>query len=143
LATKQKPAGHGYKFFVLELETSHQEKCVSYSDHLRNSTNQRPACWGNERSFDPHDVECNECRFRQSCRAQIDRGASVPINRPSYSNYANRYVKDTDADVSTFQSGAVGPDEKPVERFFKDATGGALRGMFYEMWQFWKNYRIR
>jgi len=68
----------------------------------------------------------------------------MPTNRSSYSNYQNRYAnKSDDAESSTFASGIVGPDEKPVERFFKDATGGALRGMFYEMYQFWKNYRIR
>jgi hypothetical protein len=37
----------------------------------------------------------------------------------------------------------VGEHEKPVERFAKDALGGGLRGMFYEMWQFWRHYRIR
>jgi hypothetical protein len=45
--------------------------------------------------------------------------------------------------ASSWDSGVVGEHESPVDRFFKDAAAGALRGMFYEMYSFWKRFRIR
>lgn len=67
------------------------------------------------------------------------------MNRSSSRTYYRpRYRDDGDDDVrSDYQSGVVGPDERPIERFAKDATAGALRGMFYEMYQFWKRFRFR
>jgi hypothetical protein len=36
----------------------------------------------------------------------------------------------------------VSKDESAFDRFFKDAAAGALRGCFYEMYEFWRRYRI-
>ena len=114
---------------------------MGYADRV-NPT--RPTCWGNESTYDPQDFECSECRYRHSCSAEIDKGVRVNVNsRPAYgrTNYQSRNQTDGEAGVN--QPAVVGPDEKPAERFAKDALGGGLRGMFYEMWQFWKHYRIR
>ena len=111
---------------------------MGYADHV--AASQKPACWGNSRSYEPNDIECNECRFRASCRAEIDRGGThVPISSSSsYSPYYRRHD-----DAGSKNAGIVGQHEKPIERFAKDAVAGMLRGMFHEMWQFWVNYRIR
>lgn len=115
---------------------------MGYADHIRASA-QRPNCWGNSRSYSPHDIECAECTFRNSCRAQIDRegegGMRVPV-RTSNAPYYRR--RDNDADDASYEAGQVGQGERAIERFAKDAVAGALRGMFHEMWQFWKNFRI-
>ena len=51
--------------------------------------------------------------------------------------------RDEDSDVrADFDDEIVPEGERPVERFVKDAAGGAMRGMFYEMYMFWKRYRI-
>lgn len=116
---------------------------MGYADHARSVT--RPSCWGNPRSYDPNDVECSECRYRHSCNAEIDREGNVHVNtgtgynRTSYRRNANP----GDGESGVNQPAVVGENEKPIERFAKDALGGGLRGMFYEMWQFWRHYRIR
>jgi hypothetical protein len=122
---------------------------MGYADHLRStSVPQRPNCWGYERSYDPNDVECGECRFRHSCRAEVERNSgsySVPVRpspAPATGNSYRRRERE-DVDAGNYEPATMQQQEKPYERFAKDAVGGALRGMFYEMWQFWKNYRIR
>lgn len=108
---------------------------MGYADHV-NATS-RPTCWGNERSYNPHDTECAECRFKHSCRSKIDRGSSsVSVRRTTRHH-------DDDADMAEYSSGMVGDHEKPIERFAKDCVAGGLRGVFHEAWQFWKRYRIR
>lgn len=116
---------------------------MAYADHVRSAT--RPSCWGNDRSYDPNDVECAECRYRHSCSAEIDRGGRVHVNTgPSYgTNYRPRPTSPGDGEVGVNRPAVIEPNEKPIERFAKDALGGGLRGMFYEMWQFWRHYRIR
>lgn len=108
---------------------------MGYADHAP-----RPNCWGNARSYDLHDPECAECRFKHSCRSEINRGSiSAPVARRS-SRYRSR---DDDADMAEYDSGIVGEHEKPIERFAKDCVAGGLRGIFHEAWQFWRRYRIR
>jgi len=116
---------------------------MSYADHIGANPSQRPTCWGNAKSYEPNDVECSECRYRHSCRAEIDRSGtvrSVPVTSGrDYGTYRRR----TPDDAGAHNAGIVGEHERPIERFAKDAVGGMLRGMFHEMWQFWVNYRIR
>lgn len=115
---------------------------MAYADHVRSAS--RPSCWGNTRSYDPNDVECAECRFRHSCSAEIDRGGRVHVHTSSGSGYRTNYRRSADeGEVGVNQPAVVEQGEKPVERFAKDALAGGLRGMFYEMWQFWRHYRIR
>lgn len=121
---------------------------MSYSDNIRSVS--RPSCWGNSRSYDPNDIECSECRFKHSCSVEVANtgGSRVHVHTsPSYSsnNYrpARSTVPDAGCDAGTNKPAMIEPEETPVERFAKDALGGGLRGMFYEMWQFWRHYRIR
>jgi len=120
---------------------------LSYADHIRTASSERPTCWGNARSYDINDPECAGCGNRHSCRAKIDReeendGGRVYVRSgPSGNTY--RRKDPIEADAGVHESGLVGPNEKPIERFAKDAAAGALRGMFYEMWQFWRRFRIR
>jgi hypothetical protein len=112
---------------------------MGYADRVDSSPG-RPTCWGNPKTYDPNDMECNECRFRHSCRAQIHKGGGSVSHRSS----ATRYRRSNDDDVrGTSESGLVGADERPIERFAKDAVAGALRGMFYEMYEFWRRFRFR
>ena len=127
---------------------------MSYADNARSSSS-RPTCWGNERSYDPNDVECTDCRFRHSCSAEVNRGGRIPVRNisdfsrpiypgtgPSRTSYQPKNRSD-DVEAGTNLPCVIEPEEKPIERFTKDAIGGGLRGMFYEMWQFWRHYRIR
>jgi len=41
------------------------------------------------------------------------------------------------------EAGQVEANERPIERFLKDSASGALRGMFYEMYSFWRSYRFK
>ena len=109
---------------------------MGYADHVNAA--QRPNCWGNERSYNLNDPECAECRFKHSCRSNIERGSSGN----EYTTH-RRYRDEDSADMAEYNSGTVGANEKPVERFAKDCVAGGLRGAFHEAWQFWKRYRIR
>jgi hypothetical protein len=116
---------------------------MGYADNVQSAT--RPSCWGNARSYDQNDVECSDCRYRHSCSVEVNRGGGVRIN-PSYrTSYQprNTTANRDGGEEGVNQPAVIGPEEKPVERFAKDAVGGGLRGMFYEMWQFWRHYRIR
>ena len=127
---------------------------MSYVDNARSIS--RPACWGNERSYDPNDVECSDCRFRHSCSVEVNNAggrARARANYPGPVHPSPAYGKTSyrskspiisdDVEAGTGQPCVIEPEEKPIERFTKDAIGGGLRGMFYEMWQFWRHYRIR
>ena len=109
---------------------------MGYADHV---SAHRPNCWGNARSYDLGDPECAECRFKHSCRSEINKsrsyGSSVPVSRPRY--------REENVDAAEYEPGIVGEHEKPVERFAKDCIAGGLRGVFHEAWQFWRRYRIR
>ena len=114
---------------------------MSYQEYLRASQSQKPSCWGNERSFDPSDAECSGCRFRHSCAASIERenrgysgssSSTIRVNRSRDDGVAGKY-----------EAAQVEQHEKPIERFLKDSAAGALRGMFYEMYSFWRNYRFK
>ena len=117
---------------------------MGYADHVRSSV--KPLCWGEGGSYDPNDSECSECRFHHSCELEINRGGHrVRVNtEPSYrrTEYRSRNAVDM-GEGGTQQSGIIEEGETPIHRFAKDAIGGGLRGMFYEMWQFWRHYRIR
>jgi hypothetical protein len=119
---------------------------MSYADRV--SSAQKPVCFGNANTFDPHDEECETCRFQHSCRADINRGRrsdSVSYSEPRRwdRSRSRRYRDDDDHDVEAeYESGIVGEHERPIERFLKDGAAGGLRGMFYEFYQFWKKYRI-
>jgi len=119
---------------------------MGYADNVRSST--RPACWGNTLSYDQNDIECAECRFRHSCDVETKNkgGGRIHVSsNPVYgrTNYSSKNCTSPDIDAGTNQPAVIEPNEKPAERFAKDALGGGLRGMFYEMWQFWRHYRIR
>lgn len=114
---------------------------MSYADRI--ASNSKPACWGSD-SYDITDVECESCRWQHSCRQeQSSYRSSVSIRRPSSTSYTPRRSRDERDVASSWKSGAVGENEKPIERFLKDAVAGAMRGMFYEMYSFWKEFRIR
>jgi len=118
---------------------------LGYSDHFGSSNPDRPPCWGNPRSYDPNEDECGGCRYQHSCRAQVDREGGTRVQRPTAVNTSRRYRRgrDDDDDRGTHEAGIIEEGERPIERFAKDAAAGALRGMFYEMWQFFKNFRFR
>lgn len=115
---------------------------MSYAEYIRSTQAQKPNCWGNERTFDPSDSECSGCRFRHSCAANIERqdrtergGSTVPVRTSGR--------RDDGGVVGKYEGGQVEAHEKPIERFLKDAAAGALRGAFFEMYNFWRNYRIK
>ena len=114
---------------------------MSYADRIASSS--KPACWGSD-SYDANDLECESCRWQHSCRQeQSSYHPSVSVRRPS-SSYTPRRRENSERDVSSsWKSGVVGDHERPLERFLKDAVAGAMRGMFYEMYSFWKEFRIR
>lgn len=115
---------------------------MGYGDRVASSS--KPGCWATD-AFDPTDVECESCRWQHSCRQNQDSyRAPVSVRRPSSSYTPRRNSRNDDSDVSSsWESGVVGEHEKPIERFLKDASAGAMRGMFYEMYSFWKRFRIR
>jgi hypothetical protein len=112
---------------------------MGYADRTHTA---RPTCWGNENTYDRNDFECAECRFRHSCSAEVDKGARVPVNTAFRTNYRPQN-QSNEGEAGVNRPAVIDEGERPVERFAKDALGGGLRGMFYEMWQFWKHYRIR
>ena len=65
----------------------------------------------------------------------------IPTRRLSQGYRRREYGREEE--VSNQRSGEVESNEQPWERFLKDALGGALRGMFKEMYEFWRRYRIR
>ena len=116
---------------------------MGYADHVRSTP--RPSCWGNTLSYDASDPECADCRFHHSCSTDVSRKEGrVHVTEPRYRRTNYKSQNDTDyAESGVNKPAVVEPKERPVERFAKDAVGGGLRGMFYEMWQFWRHYRIR
>ena len=117
---------------------------MSYQEYMRSSQSQKPSCWGNERSFDPSDSECSGCRFRHSCAAAIERDSRGERSSSTSSGTGIRVSRGRDDGVvGKYEGGQVEEHEKPIERFLKDAAAGALRGTFYEMYSFWRSYRIK
>ena len=114
---------------------------MSYTDHVRSSS--RPSCWGEERNYDPNDFECADCRWRTSCSASCGGTYNPSRTRTQYNKAQYRSETSNMGEAGTSKPAVIGEDERPIERFAKDAVGGGLRGMFYEMWQFWRHYRIR
>jgi len=120
---------------------------MPYHDHINSSVDDKPTCWGHPNTFDPNDLECQGCRWQHSCRAAVSRdGRPNVINtsrtyRSAPSNSTrNRY--DDGSMSSNYESGIVSEGERPIERFAKDCASGALRGLFYEAWQFFRNFRF-
>ena len=69
----------------------------------------------------------------------INRYRRQPVNR-----HRSHYQRDDDDDVAgNYEPAQVEENEKPLERLMKDAAVGGLRGIFYECFQFFKNFRIR
>lgn len=66
------------------------------------------------------------------------------VNRVSSNHpYRNDRFERNDDLAASYDNSFVGEHETPLERFVKDATAGALRGLFREMYEFWRRYRIR
>lgn len=122
---------------------------MAYGDHVhtRTSVDEKPTCWGNPNTYDPNDFECQGCKYQHSCRSAADRGERPTVIRPTISNnnYQRRSYRRNDDDgcSANYESGIMEEGEKPIERFAKDCTAGALRGLFYEAWQFFRNFRFR
>ena len=116
---------------------------MSYTDHVHSSS--KPSCWGKGHHYDPDDLECTECRWCVSCGASCGNGLGVRTRtEPRYNNRTQyRPEKSDTGEAGIHRPAVIGSDEAPITRFAKDAVGGGLRGMFYEMWQFWRHYRIR
>ena len=121
---------------------------MGYADRVRESS--KPNCWGNPNAYDPADAECQGCAYKHSCRNEADRSNDIRsshINvrrrthsRPRYERYGEEEERDP---ITVSPNDTVtSTKERAVDRFFKDATGGAMRGMFYEMYKFWTKYRI-
>jgi hypothetical protein len=116
---------------------------MRYAERVSDAS--KPNCWGNPDAYDAADTECRGCAYKHSCRNEAERSStgyrrhSSPIRRTSS---RNRFEETTDP-VTVTPTDIVAPgEERAVDRFFKDATGGAMRGMFYEMYKFWTKYRI-
>ena len=120
---------------------------MGYEDHLRNVQPTKPACWGQESCYNPNDTECVECRFKHSCAAAVERSTGHTQSIPVYTAQPIRPVSppvyNAEPLSTRIEAGYVSPQESATSRFFKDALTGALRGMFYEMYCFWKNFRIK
>lgn len=116
---------------------------MGYMDNLRSARgSQRPNCWGNPNAYDPYDQECSGCRYQHSCRSEVDneeRPVSVPVSRTRRRTVDDRPRGGVEV---THKGELVTKDESAFDRFFKDAAAGALRGCFYEMYEFWRRYRI-
>lgn len=65
------------------------------------------------------------------------------VNRSPSRSYNSNRSYDRDDLSSEHDPNLVGEHETPLERFMKDAVSGALRGLFREMYEFWRRYRIR
>lgn len=131
-------------------------------------SSQKPVCWGDERQYDPEDMDCDSCRFQHSCRAEVTNNASartgqyqredrsfVPASRVAQSGYrttpTRSYVgrsadrqrgRGVDEDTgSTWDPGLIHEGENPLNRLGKDMAVGSLRGAFYEGYQFFRNWR--
>lgn len=120
---------------------SYAERSSNYYDH----NDKNPHCWGTS-AYDPYDHECRSCLSRESCGRERNRttrpsyssGYSVPVN----TGYRSSYRRE-DSGVEVERNGpVVFEGESAITRFFKDSAGGACRGMFYEMYKFWRDYRI-
>lgn len=118
---------------------------MGYADNVRSAS--RPICWGQAHNYDPREEECASCNYRHSCGNEVSnrRGERTRTYSGTHTRtqYRHRERTDENVDAGVHTPATVEPNEKPVERFAKDAVGGGLRGMFYEMWQFWRHYRIR
>ena len=113
---------------------------MSYGERVRPNFS-KPSCWGDADNYDLDDMECSDCQFKTSCSQEV-RDKAQPKTYWSSRTQSRNYTTESSIDSPNYESGIVGKHEKPIERFAKDAIAGALRGAFYEMWQFWKRYRI-
>lgn len=112
---------------------------MSYADLREN----RPACYGSG-SYNENDSECASCRVQHACRGYSNRSNTPNYRRQTPRSYIQDDVDDRNETVEgDHEGGIVEKGERPIERFVKDAAAGGLRGMFYEMYRFWKYYRIR
>jgi len=125
---------------------------MSYHDRVFGVRPEYPPCWGRRTTYDPNDNECQDCRYVHGCRNEVERGGGgyepyrrnvrVKTDEPrgggvEVVNYKREDQPETRTEVLPAKR-----QQPAVERFFKDAVGGALRGAFYEMYQFWTRYRI-
>jgi hypothetical protein len=115
---------------------------MGYANH---AYRQKPPCWGEEEAFNPDgDAECSGCAFQHSCRSEIMRSNDRPsVYRPRVVKREQQFRRRDDNDVEgEHEAGIVEENETALQRFMKDGAAGAMRGMFYEFYQFWKRYRI-
>lgn len=117
---------------------------MGYMDGLRNSQRKRD-CWGDPRLYEQYSKECLGCPQQHSCRTEVDRSGRptpIPVRRWDGGNSRRQESHQRDG-VEVYRDGdLVGENESAFDRFFKDAAAGALRGCFYEMYEFWRRYRI-
>lgn len=130
---------------------------MGYHDRVYGASDS-PPCWGRTSTYDPSDPECQDCRWLHSCREEVEcsaggyrRGFRSQPARTTRRRESQSGVEDVNYDRSKpVEVEVIDKDTKQMvkkpqsagERFFKDAVGGALRGAFYEMYEFWKRYRI-
>jgi hypothetical protein len=115
-------------------------------DNLRSSrSSQRPNCWGNPNAYDQYDPECSGCRYQHSCRSEVEneeQPVSIPVRRHGSRSYSRSDDRPRGGVEVSKKGELVSEGESAFDRFFKDAAAGALRGCFYEMYEFWRRYRI-
>ena len=129
---------------------------MGYHDRVYGQMDSSPPCYGRQSTYDPNDPECQDCRWLHSCREEVDGGRGQTYRRP-YRASPRARQREESSGVESVNFDRSKPIEVEVmekkdklakkpqgagERFFKDAVGGALRGAFYEMYEFWKRYRI-
>lgn len=130
---------------------------MGYNDRVYgNRSDDTPNCWGRQSTYDPTDPECNDCRYLHSCREEAEGNGGRTFRKqyrstPRRSTRTEEGVEDVSYDrgepvkveVMNKKAGKMVKKEQSVgERFLKDAASGAIRGALYEMYQFWKRYRI-
>lgn len=117
---------------------------MGYMDNLRGS--RKPNCWGSESAYDENDQECSGCRYQHSCRDEVedDNSEDSRVGRARHRNEPPQQYSRGRGGVEVRRKGIeFSENETGVERFFKDAAAGGFRGVFYEMYEFWRHYRIR
>jgi hypothetical protein len=121
---------------------------MGYEDNLKEDSPDRPLCWGSSKNYDLNDTECDDCREKYSCKREIDRALKTTNHQPSYripvTNYqtSQRQKFESPPLSENRESGIIRKGESVIIRFIKDAITGALRGMFYEMYSFFSNFRL-
>jgi len=120
---------------------------MSYAERVSS----QPRCYGDEREYDPGDDTCDDCQWQDSCRDEVRRKKGLYGIRPtvSYSPpYRSPYVGPrtetrSEPETPSWSPGPMSEKDDPLKRFLKDGIAGALRGLFFEFYRFWKTHRLR